>query len=77
MARRANRYNAVEAVPEAMQMMPERTYRAGLYARLSVEISEKPANSIQTQLDIMRGYVKRHPDIIESFEYAGCPQGSS
>lgn len=70
MARRANRYNAVEAVPEAIQMAPERTYRAGLYARLSVEISEKPANSIQTQLDIMRGYVKRNPEIIESFEYA-------
>ena len=69
MARRANRYNALEAAPETAQMTPERTYRAGLYARLSVEISEKPTNSIQTQLDIMRSYVKKHPEIIENFEY--------
>lgn len=69
MARRANRYNAMETVPETIHTTPERTYRAGLYARLSVEISEKPTNSIQTQLDIMRSCVKKHPEIIECFEY--------
>ena len=59
MARKANRYNAVVAASEQMQAVSEKTYRAGLYARLSVEINERPSNSIQTQLDIMRGYVDR------------------
>ena len=70
MARKANRYNAVAATSDQIQATPEKTFRAGLYARLSVEINERPSNSIQTQLDIMRGYVNRHPEIIEAFEYA-------
>ena len=70
MARKANRYNAVAAASDQVQAAPEKTFRAGLYARLSVEINERPSNSIQTQLDIMRGYVNRHPEIIEAFEYA-------
>lgn len=70
MARKANRYNAVAAASDQVQAAPEKMFRAGLYARLSVEINERPSNSIQTQLDIMRGYVNRHPEIIEAFEYA-------
>ena len=72
MARRANRYNAVAAASDQIQTAPEKTFRAGLYARLSVEINERPSNSIQTQLDIMHGYVNKHPEIIEAFEYADC-----
>ena len=70
MARKANRYNAVAAASDQVQAAPEKMFRAGLYARLSVEINERPSNSIQTQLDIMRGYVNRHLEIIEAFEYA-------
>lgn len=70
MARKANRYNAVAAASDQVQAVPEKTFRAGLYARLSVEINERPSNSIQTQLDIMHGYVNSHPEIIEAFEYA-------
>ena len=72
MARRANRYNAVAAASDQIQTAPEKTFRAGLYARLSVEINERPSNSIQTQLDIMHGYVNKHTEIIEAFEYADC-----
>ncbi len=70
MARKANRYNAVADASDQIQSVPEKTFRAGLYARLSVEVNEKPSNSIQTQLDIMHGYVNKHPEIIEAFEYA-------
>ncbi len=70
MARRANRYNAVASASDRIQAAPEKSFRAGLYARLSVEINERPSNSIQTQLDIMHGYVNKHPEIIEAFEYA-------
>lgn len=70
MARKANRYNAVAAASAQIQSVPEKTFRVGLYARLSVEINERPSNSIQTQLDIMHGYVNKHPEIIEAFEYA-------
>lgn len=70
MARKANRYNAVAAASAQIQSVPEKTFKAGLYARLSVEINERPSNSIQTQLDIMHGYVNKHPEIIEAFEYA-------
>lgn len=70
MARKANRYNAIAAASDQIQSVLDKTFRAGLYARLSVEINERPSNSIQTQLDIMHGYVNKHPEIIEAFEYA-------
>ena len=69
MARRANRFNAVAPVQQAVDAVTEKTYRTGLYARLSVEMHSRPSDSITTQLDIMREYVKKHPELSECREY--------
>ena len=69
MARRANRYNAVAPVQNTIETASDKTYRTGLYARLSVEISSRPSDSINTQLDIMRQYAAKHPELTVCREY--------
>ena len=69
MARKANRFNAVAPVQQTVDMAADKTYRTALYARLSVELHSRPSDSINTQLDIMREYVKKHPELSECREY--------
>ena len=69
MARKANRFNAVAPVQQTVDMAADKTYRTALYARLSVELHSRPSDSINTQLDIMREYVKKHPELSECRVY--------
>lgn len=69
MARKANRFNAVAPVQQTVDRAADKTYRTALYARLSVELHSRPSDSINTQLDIMREYVKKHPELSECREY--------
>lgn len=69
MARKANRFNAVAPVQSVVETVSGKTFRAGLYARLSVDSATRQSDSIQTQLDIMRAYTKKHPELEECREY--------
>ena len=68
MARRANRCNGLKKGEAAAKPLAGKTFCAGLYARLSVDKEDKK-DSIETQLEIMRGYMEGHPEIISGVEY--------
>ena len=60
MARKKGRYNAIRPEENLSQSENIKIWHVALYARLSVEQQDRPSSSIETQLDIMRGYVKKH-----------------
>lgn len=57
MARTANRFNAIRKEPVKV----DGNYKVALYARLSVDIEEEKAESIENQIDMMKQYVEEHP----------------
>lgn len=69
MARKANRFNAVASVQQTVETVSDKSFRTGMYARLSTDIASRQSDSIQTQIDIMRAYVKRHPELGDCREY--------
>ena len=69
MARKANRFNAVASVQQTVETVSDKSFRTGMYARLSTNIASRQSDSIQTQIDIMRAYVKRHPELGDCREY--------
>lgn len=44
--------------------MPQRVYSAGIYARLSVDLDERKNESIETQIEIARAFVRQQTDIV-------------
>ena len=69
MARKKGRFNAIKAQNQPAQPVPDKIFHTALYARLSVELAGRPSSSIESQLDIMRSYVKEHPDLDDFREY--------
>ena len=69
MARKKGRYNAIHKEEDRMQAEQIKIWHVALYARLSVEQHDRPGSSIETQLDIMRGYIGKHPELSEYHEY--------
>ena len=69
MARKKGRYNAIHSEENLPQSENIKIWHVALYARLSVEQQDRPGSSIETQLDIMRGYIKKHPELSEYHEY--------
>ena len=70
MARTANRFNALEDKKKpAVPAVTGKTYRVALYARLSVDRDGRKGESIENQLDIMKGYIKSHPELANYREY--------
>ena len=69
MARKKGRYNAIHKEENRMQAEQIKIWHVALYARLSVEQHDRPGSSIETQLDIMRGYIGKHPELSEYHEY--------
>lgn len=70
MARTANRFNALEDKKQpAAPTATGKTYRVALYARLSVDRDGRKGESIENQLDIMKGYIKSHPELSNYREY--------
>ena len=69
MARTKGRFNAIGASVPAAAEEPAKIYHTALYARLSVEQVNRKSNSIESQLDIMKAYVKRHPELADFREY--------
>lgn len=69
MARKKGRYNAIHKEEDRMQAEQIKNWHVALYARLSVEQHDRPGSSIETQLDIMRGYIGKHPELSEYHEY--------
>lgn len=69
MARKKGRYNAIRPEENLSQSENIKIWHVALYARLSVEQQDRPSSSIETQLDIMRGYVKKHPELSDYHEY--------
>lgn len=49
--------------PAAMPVKKEKIYSAGIYARLSVDGSERKNESIDNQLEMCREYVRAHEDM--------------
>lgn len=43
--------------------LPEKVYSTGIYARLSVDSGERKNESIETQLEIAKDFIGRHPDM--------------
>ncbi len=70
MARKKRKLNS-----QADNFDSERIFRAGLYARLSVEdIRKKESDSIGTQMCLIRQYVEQQSDMIISREYEDVNQ---
>ena len=71
MARTANRFNALcdETKPQAAGMM-HKPYRVALYARLSDDRDDRKSESIDNQLDIMKSFLSKHPELSDYREYA-------
>jgi len=69
MARTKNRFNAIAATTEGITVVGDRRYHTALYARLSVDNNTKQSNSIESQLDIMKSHVRKHPELAECYEY--------
>ena len=69
MARKKGRYNAIHKEEDRMQAEQIKIWHVALYARLSVEQHDRPGSSVETQLDIMRGYIGKHPELSEYHEY--------
>ena len=68
MARTKNRFNGIAEETPVRQNALKKSYRVGLYARLSVDKEEKK-DSIDTQLEIMKNYIKGHHEFIDFHEY--------
>ena len=63
MARTAKRFNALEKEkPQELMATAAKTYRTGLYGRLSSEKGNRPSDSIDNQLAIMKNFIKLHPE---------------
>lgn len=69
MARKKGRYNAIHTEENMPQPVNMKIWKVALYARISVEQYNRPGNSVETQLDIMRAYVNKHPELSECYEY--------
>ena len=74
MARTANRFNALRDndVKQAVSDRPHKYFRVAMYARLSVDRDDSKSESIENQLDIMKNYIKDHPELADYREYADC-----
>lgn len=69
MARRKNRYNAIQSSDFSKTNSESRSYRVALYARLSVDNTARPSDSIESQLMIMRNFLKKQPELTEVNEF--------
>lgn len=70
MARTANRFHALEDKTKTVAAAAAgRTYRVALYARLSADRDGRRGESIENQLDIMKNYIKSHPELSNYREY--------
>ena len=65
MAKRKRLYGAEKEESQSTSKI----YKVAMYARLSVDREERKAESIETQLDIMRQYVADHPELKNYKEY--------
>ena len=68
MARTKNRYNALGLKTEPAEEQMTRCQTA-LYARISSEHGDKPSESIENQLELMRRFVKDKPELGVCKEY--------
>ena len=68
MARTKNRFNGIAEETPVRENAIKKSYRVGLYARLSVDKEEKK-ESIDTQLQIMKDYIKGHAEFMDFREY--------
>ena len=69
MARKKGRYNAIHTEENLPHSENIKIWHVALYARLSVEQQGRPSSSIETQLDIMKGYIRKYPELSEYHEY--------
>lgn len=68
MARTKNRFNAIgKKAPSVVE--PATVYRVALYARISTEIAEKPSESIENQLALMKRFIGANPELASYKEY--------
>lgn len=68
MARTRNRFNAIDKMQNA-DKTSESAYAVALYARLSVETSDRPSESIENQLEIMRRFIADKPEFASYREF--------
>ena len=68
MARTSKKQNNVVTVANRK---PSKIYSVGIYARLSVDSSERKNESIETQIEIAKAFVKCQSDMIlfDCFSY--------
>ena len=63
---------------ESAQLAAAKTYKAGLYARLSLEdLRKKASDSIGTQVSLLREHVDNYPDILIAAEYKDINQSGA
>lgn len=69
MARKKERFNAIRTQSVSDQPAPQRIFYTALYARISVEQANRPNTSIESQLDIMKTFLRDHPELSHYREY--------